>query len=163
MFLRLIYSFLCQCFPPYILSHPSTATMPPESRFPVLPCEVLFQIFNYLSASDLRRVLKANSYLREVCLPLTYRCGTFTQFGPHFPDAGSPLPFFDTNPSGARLSVDMQQRITSHVRRLNVGLHSSEMCRAFRFIIDKRLKFELEVLTVSLKGYGGFWDNGSRD
>lgn len=136
----------------------------PATILPTLPAELWLKAFEHLSLNDISRILKVNTYLRKIAQPLAYRYGVFTQFGPAFPGADIPLPFF-RNPSTSlpRLTEEEQHHLASRIRRLDVNVHSSEMCRAFHFLMRNRLKFDLDVLNMSVKGYrwardDDFWE-----
>ncbi|EJT45627.1 hypothetical protein A1Q2_00827 [Trichosporon asahii var. asahii CBS 8904] len=147
-------------------NHPTGSGVDGQSAatVPALPAELLFKAFEHLNVNDLRRIVKVNSFFRLVAQPLTYRHGVFTQFGPLFPGANNAAPFLkNPNIDSPHLTEDEQHLLASRVRRLDVSLHSSEMCRAFYYLIPNKLKFDLDVLSMSLKGFGWFrsddeWD-----
>lgn len=132
---------------------PTSPVGAPGAILPALPTELLLNAFEYLNVNDIRRILNVNSYFKTIAQPLAYCCGVFTQFGPF-----SPATLSEPDARLPCLTEDEQHYFSSRVRGLDVYLHSSEMCRAFRFHMRNKLKFDLDVLNLVTTGYR--WDRG---
>lgn len=97
--------------------------------YPVLPTEVLHEVFRYISYNDTRRVLNVNSYFRAVAQPYAYQYGTITKFGLHFPGATNPYPFFDNpDPRIVNLSDEERETVLRQLKRVDFANHTQQEC-----------------------------------
>lgn len=105
--------------------------MPPSHVHPVLPVEILNEIFSYLDLFSVRRILCVNSLFRALAQPLAYQYGTVTELGFLFPGAQHPYPFsrgFAPGLPVSPFSKEGREDLVEQLRRIDIKRHSHSDC-----------------------------------